>query len=340
MDMSLISAQSDPSGPSENGFWSDLRQIAASVDPVFTQRAADDLEWLARIGVQDYDDLLRVPSDPAAPVRSREVAIWVLSRLTDVRGTGAILVALHDSLTAIQAAAAKALGDISGHLAETAKPDLRVLLGSPVEEVRRAALYALGMLGDADEIAPIVRILENLDENAILRGMAAEALADLRSETALPALRRALTDRSAEVRYWSAFALGEIGEAKDLAALAQLAKKDKGKTAEGQQVDAQASQSISHIETRATTCFLGHLCEDAFQSWKPQLEPDRLALTTTSVTSAGAIVLPDDLDDVASNHLVMISGYLLGKTVYQTRIIASFDAAVPKNKGTGGQSDA
>ncbi len=337
MDMSLISAQSTASAPGGSGLWPDMKRIAASVDPVFARQAEEDLDCLARAGVTDYDDLLLLPSDQAATLRAREVAIWMLSRLPDLRGTGAILIALHDDIAAIRAAAAKALGDVTGQFAAAAIPDLESLLTDPAQDVRRAALYALGMLGGEDQIATIVKVLEDRGQKAALRGVAAEALADIRSETALPALRAALADPAAELRYWSAFALGEIGEVGDLARLSRIASRDDGLSADGNRVDLQAAHTIARIENRATRQFLGRFENGAFQPWRPQLDQRELALAATSSTAVEPGNPPPKLRDVPPDALVLISGYRIGATIYNAQVLGSFDAGGPR---AGGQADA
>ena len=53
--------------------------------------------------------------------------------------------------------------------------------------------------------------LGNQSEDVKMRGIAAEALADLRDEQAVPVLIAALGDAAVEVRFCATFALGELG---------------------------------------------------------------------------------------------------------------------------------
>jgi HEAT repeat protein len=61
---------------------------------------------------------------------------------------------------------------------------------------------------------------------AVVRGHAAEALALLQNKEAVPALIRCLEDKAPEVRFWCAYALGELGDRRALHALEQLAATD------------------------------------------------------------------------------------------------------------------
>jgi HEAT repeat protein len=71
-----------------------------------------------------------------------------------------------------------------------------------------------------------VQVLRDSREDAQLRGHAAEALAYLGNRRAAPALITTLDDPSPEVRLWSAFALGELGDRRAVAPLERLAATD------------------------------------------------------------------------------------------------------------------
>jgi HEAT repeat protein len=71
-----------------------------------------------------------------------------------------------------------------------------------------------------------LRCNTNGHEDATLRAHSAEALAYLQDSRAIPALLVALRDRAVEVRFWSAFALGELGAWQAVPELEQLARVD------------------------------------------------------------------------------------------------------------------
>ena len=78
---------------------------------------------------------------------------------------------------------------------------------------RAAAAYALRGVGyeHTGVIDELIHTLSDTDENPEVRGQAAETLADLSANAAIPALIKCLSDRSKSVCSWSAFALGVAG---------------------------------------------------------------------------------------------------------------------------------
>jgi len=84
-------------------------------------------------------------------------------------------------------------------------------------ENRRAAISALGVLGDRRAAAILVRVLRDRHEAADIRSEAAEALASCggNSIRAVEALTTASSDRSERVRLSSASSLRIIGNRRD-----------------------------------------------------------------------------------------------------------------------------
>jgi HEAT repeat protein len=116
------------------------------------------------------------------------------------------------------------------------------------QEHRVAAAYALGFSFDSRAVAPLSRILGDRVQGARLRGYVAEALGYLGDVTAVGALIRALSDPSAEVRYWAAFALGQIGDRRALPRLRKLAASDTGRIPQFGSVRDEAAAAIDHIK--------------------------------------------------------------------------------------------
>jgi HEAT repeat protein len=77
-------------------------------------------------------------------------------------------------------------------------------------------------------VAPLLRVLDDATEQPSVRGVVAEALTGPRSLRAVPHLVAALRDPHIEVRFWAAFALGELGDASALPSLEELARTDDG----------------------------------------------------------------------------------------------------------------
>jgi HEAT repeat protein len=91
-------------------------------------------------------------------------------------------------------------------------------LKSQHETVRRAAAQALGRLGDARAVEPLIQALVDVDEK--VREAAAQALGRL-GEISLEPLIQALVDVDADVRRAAAQALGQLGDARAVEPLIQ-----------------------------------------------------------------------------------------------------------------------
>jgi len=154
----------------------------------------------------------------------RLAAIWTLERLKDTRAVPTLLRALTDEHPAVRQAAAMSLGLLDDNRAVS--PLIAALQTDMDNGVRKAAAYALRWLRDASAVGPLLRTLQNESEDAAVRGEAAESLGELNARQALPFLIAALRDPSAEVRLWSAFALGTLGDAHALPELERIAATD------------------------------------------------------------------------------------------------------------------
>ena len=99
--------------------------------------------------------------------------------------------------------------------------------------VRARAAWTLGFHPQgAQALDALLKTLADRDEDPDVRAHAAEALGHMadrlgeRDADVLAALLRSLTDTSAYVRFWSAFALGNLGDPRAIPALERLAERD------------------------------------------------------------------------------------------------------------------
>ena len=319
------------------GIWTDLRGLADAVEPVFRGRVEADLDELRNAGITDFDHLLHLPNNPQAQLRARVVALWALSRLRDQRGVAAMLLALSDEAGHVRAAAAQALGDIGGEFAAAAVPDLETAVTDPEIRVRRAAVYALGMLGGESQVARLAAVLGDGSESPHVRGAAAEALADLGAAQGCSALSAALADPSAEVRYWAAFALGEIGTVSDLPALSSVAENDQGRSEAGEMVDEEAASAIVRIENRSTIHILGVLRDgDLLPRW-PRLAEERLRMTASGVAERNGEYPSLAISDVPEGALVLVTGYPSNGKLHRATILAIFDVGATGSRRVEGR---
>ncbi|QTF92394.1 HEAT repeat domain-containing protein [Halomonas sp. BM-2019] len=313
--------------PDTPGIWQRLREILSAIPSDFQARVEADLQQLSKAGVCQYQDLLKLQLEDSIPVTTRCTGLWALSRLNDDRGVASMLVALHDPAAAVRAAAAHALGDLGGQIAMSSLPDLESLLQDSAEEVRRAAVYALGTLGAEPEVATLARVVADPNETNHVRGAAVEALADLREDAARPVLRRSLVDPSAEVRYWAAFALGEIGSTEELTALAALADGDSGQAENGRMVSAEAAEAIARIESRATVHIIAIVLSEGLRPIWPAGMGNCLVPTTSSLTMRSECMAQSRLD-CDEGVLAIVSGYSYEGRLYHASLITVFDPSL------------
>lgn len=118
-------------------------------------------------------------------------------------------------------------------------------------DVAFAAVYALGHLGARRSVALLIGTLRSKARPPRIRAAAAEALGEIGDQRAEAALRCALSDRAAEVRFFSAFALGLIGSEDSLAELARVARTDAGVVPTYGAVATEARRARREIRRRA-----------------------------------------------------------------------------------------
>lgn len=128
---------------------------------------------------------------------------------------------LTDSSPDVRWAAATGLGRFRDDDVEDA---LLTGLTDPSRMVRNAAAISLGKHGPGRP-TPLRDLL--LDDDASVRGYAAEAIGHRRDESAVDALIGALNDSKATVRLSAASALAEIGDHRALEPLNELLRREK-----------------------------------------------------------------------------------------------------------------
>lgn len=95
---------------------------------------------------------------------------------------------------------------------------------------RRSAVMKLGMIGGEQALRALMRLVENQQEDLIVRGRAALMLGKLKDERAVPHLIRALDAPGFLTPYHAAQALGKIGDPRAITALQNLAAGSRDKT--------------------------------------------------------------------------------------------------------------
>jgi HEAT repeat protein len=152
-----------------------------------------------------------------------------------------------DELT--QCEAAKALGEIND---EAASLVVALLDTTESQDVRKWTSYALGIMGDVRAKPALVAALANGQNRLDVRCHAAEALGHLlpytgQHEDAIAALRNAIAENEAELRFWTAFALGNIGSKEDVPILQELAATDDRQVPHWWSVSKEAASAVDQI---------------------------------------------------------------------------------------------
>jgi HEAT repeat protein len=114
---------------------------------------------------------------------------------------------------------------------------------------RSAAAYAMQILTTPRTIRALESVVKNKSERPRVRGDAAEALAHRHRRKSHDVLLTGLCDSSKEVRFWCAFALGEMAEKRALPSLENLLTTDRRIVRGFHSVAEEAADAIENIQT-------------------------------------------------------------------------------------------
>src|SRR5437764_6282259 len=128
----------------------------------------------------------------SADAEERRDALMKLNLMRRPEASRAAAASLNDAEPSVRVAAAHALTSTpSGDAANALIP----LLQDKLEFVRREVAYALGKSGSRDAIAPLTNLLAT-DKEMSVRAAAAVALGQIKDETAVIALAKAIDERA------------------------------------------------------------------------------------------------------------------------------------------------
>lgn len=226
-----------------------LQTLARYTDIEYQEQVQNDIKKVLDSGVSSYADLLRRVQDLSVAVDIRVNMAWLIGIWGNKRGVSALLNVLKDASPPIRRQAAISLGQLGS------KKAVDALSACFVEdkdiEVRKCAGYALGQIGDKRTATLLSARLLEVSEAPQVRGQAAEALGMLNSpQQAIPALKMALRDNEVEVRFWTVFALGEIGTIEVIPELETVDATDEGFLEQWGFVKDEAKQAIEAIQQR------------------------------------------------------------------------------------------
>jgi hypothetical protein len=129
------------------------------------------------------------------------------------------------------------------------RPLIRTLESGHRPFNRAAAAYAMQVVSSPQTIRALERAVRNKLEHPRVRGEAAEALAHCHRRKSHDVLLEGLRDSSKDVRFWCAFALGEMAEKRAVPALRRLVGSDRRIVKGFHSVAKEASDAIKNIET-------------------------------------------------------------------------------------------
>jgi HEAT repeat protein len=183
------------------------------------------------------EPLMALMTDESSTLRGE--ATTALGRL-GAAAVKPLILALGSPRPSIRMLAAQALGDIR---AREAVPPLINLVRTDLSGARGEAIEALGKIGDPTSIEAIIGALK-VGSNSVRR-RSIMALSLLPGPGVEDAMMGALGDKDEEVRQTAVSALGEVGDARSLARLEQIADNDSSAD-----MRAAAAAAIERVRTR------------------------------------------------------------------------------------------
>jgi bilin biosynthesis protein len=160
-------------------------------------------------GVDSRESLVQTLESGDTSDSATLAGCWLLGRLGYKDAPGVLSTYLADEDPKLCWEAAKSLVLIGDP--QTLPLLKEMLIGGEISHSRAAAAYVLGMMKCREAVSLLLDVLTSQDEPEV-RSHAAEALGYIADRGATQILITALDDSSAEVRRWSIFALGEIGD--------------------------------------------------------------------------------------------------------------------------------
>lgn len=229
----------------DDKFKRELQNIVDELEPRFRVQGEEDIELITKFGVNSYDELLAILSKNE-DTNISVVACWIISRLGDEKAIPILISALKYEDFQLRSASARALGELN--VKESVENLISTLIIEKDNEVSEAIVYALGLLGDKSAFDVLVSILKNRSREPKIRGLVAEALADLKDRRAVVPLIEVLNDVSVEVRFWAIFSLGELGDEQALPELQKLVSTDTGVLSDWGSIKEEAFAAIHRIK--------------------------------------------------------------------------------------------
>lgn len=230
-----------------NEFLEALSEIVRRAYQSDTAQGQQKLRAILTVGVNSFEDLLRILQKEDVTEEIIATACWFLGRLGDKRSFESLITALSHKSPTVRKSAAIALQGLESK--EAVQPLIN-MLNDESTDVREAVAYALGWLGYSPSVEPLIKVIEDKNEDSRVRGMAAEALGNIGLKQAVKPLIQALSDSSVELRFWASFALGKLGDILAIPELERLVAEDRAVLPEHGPLSREAADAIKAIKRR------------------------------------------------------------------------------------------
>ncbi len=242
----------------ESEFRNKLNAIVETMPAPYREQLKREIDILLTTGMKSYAEMLATINNHLVSDEIRKIATWLAPKIGDSRGTDALLLASNDGNAEIRRYALQALGELYIQSSQIFQTITNAADGDSNPDVRKAAVYSLGLMGNMGASKVLTKTLINKEEVPEVRGMAAEAIASLRDISAIPILIEALSDQMPDVRFWSAYALRCIGDESALEALDKILKTDDAEIPSWGSIRAEAGAAINAILKRGQLQNGGH----------------------------------------------------------------------------------
>ena len=235
-----------------DNFKARLETLVELSNPLSRRKVKENLSRLLSLGVESLESLIAILKDQAIEDDIRLLVCWILGQLGDKKAAPPLLEVFREGNISLSMEAAKSLGMLKSKRAVPALIEELVKGGNA--DKRTASAYALGLLFDERAIDPLLSVMNNKNDSPKVRGGAAEALIwfSKKRKRVVDAFINGLEDASVEVRFWSAFALGEMKVKRAISKLERLAAEDDEVLPGWWSVGKEASNALDRIRSKSS----------------------------------------------------------------------------------------
>ena len=212
---------------SDKDFKNKLDAVLGKIAPTGRDQVEALIELVIKAGGTSINALFEMVVNKNRSLSLRLDICWLLPRLRlQPTKTSMLLkdILKFDPSEQIREEAALSLGFFTGQ--NIVEALLNSLKKDSSELVRMATIHSLGIISSKHSASILISVVQDMNEDAEIRAMAAESLAHVIDERVVEVLINALQEDSPLIRYSSAYALGQQLDTKALAALKALASSD------------------------------------------------------------------------------------------------------------------